>query len=293
MSKQDKNAAFAFVKYSELRFLQELQKGDMYFNTIQYFAKAEESDGIGDRYENVYKQTFGATAQTNLRKEFHNSTIKMIRLPDGKYRSTYINDDFYANFFCLYSIMGNLDFDGHKDFLLSAEMKQTYDHFLLILNPKEFLNRVKTVLEGKVKQPHYAFIKYSDIDSRSGKKEYFEKPLRYSYQNEFRIAFQNTQEKAEVISIGSIEDISIILSVDECNRITLHKNKNDLLERIDKIRERHLMDCVTKHFNYEDLKNKIGRELDDESLSTLENAERELLTAQRDFYKFYDSLRIS
>ncbi|WP_188748605.1 hypothetical protein [Parapedobacter defluvii] len=227
-----------------------------------------------------------------MRKESHDSSIRMEGQPDGNFRSTYVNNEHYVNIFCLYSVVDDFNFENQKDVWLSAKMQGRYRHFLLIVNPKEFLNRVRAVLDTMYKNTHYDKIKYCDIENRLGRKNCFEKPLKLSYQNEYRIAFQNTRENEEIINIGSIEDISIIMSVEECNRITLHQNQVTLLERLDKIRETHFSDCIKTHLLYEDLLRKAESNPNVENLSLLRDAKDALLAAQKNFYEFCASIRI-
>lgn len=291
---KDKNdkTVFAFIKYGELEHLQSLQKGLMYFNTVNFFAKYDESNGIGDRFENIYKITVGKGAKFDLRQERHASTVTMYRLPNGEYLSLYKNDDFFANYFCLYSVVESFDFECQKTMLFNEVMK-SYDHLLLIFRPHEFLNRVQLGLQkAKVSKPQMDFITYTDIHYKKERKSYFEKPIKYSYQNEFRIGFLNTEEKTENIDIGDICDISVISTVDELKQITFFKNNEDLLDRLEEKRERLFDEWLAKNLRFEHIEKATIGKRDGESMLKYQNAKNDVLRCQNRYLDFIANLMI-
>lgn len=286
----DNELIITFIKYGLKVHLESLQKGFMFCNTIQYFSKCEEHNGIGDKYENVYQQLLGTGNNYALPLKPFSSSIKIIKYPDGSYKSTFINDDFYANFFCLYSLTSKDDFEVQKDFLLSKEMK-AYNHLLVIFKPSEFLKRVNLALEKQVKNPHLNFVKYTDLNNLNGEKTYFEKPLKYSYQKEFRIAFINDKEESKTIDIGNIEDLSVILSVQECKTIKVFKKDKDLEAHIEKKSDGLYNDYSNKYELYQSLIKQTANRTDAKSLFDLAKAKNELEKAKEEYKAFINNIR--
>jgi hypothetical protein len=280
----------AFIKYGLKEHLESLQKGFMFCNTIHYFSKCEEHNGIGDRYENVYQQLLGKGNEYPIPFETFNSSVKIIKYPDGSYKSNFINDDFNANFFCLYSLTTKNDFEVQKDLLLTKEMIP-YNHMLIISNPSEFLKRVRLALERQVENPHLNFVKYKDLDNLNGKKSYFEKPIKYSYQKEFRIAFINDKEETKTINIGNIEDISIILSVQECKTVKLFKKNENQIEYIDNRRNELFNEYTNKYELYQLLLKNNTIQTYKHSFFDLTKAKNVMKKAEEEYMAFVSNLK--
>lgn len=235
----------AFVKYGTEEHMKELQEGKLFFNTLQYFAGCDASIGRGDEFENVYKQTIGPSAVMDFTSELHHVDIKMIRLANGDYISRYVNTEFYANLFCLYTVVSEKDLEDQQC-SLSKEMIGFGSHMLMIINPHEFLKRVRESIEPHVKNLHISPVTYINIKTLNGRKDYFKKPLRYSYQKEYRIAYQNEKEQVSFYNICSIEDISVLMPADKCKSIRFFKKQDDLLQNMQSIFDRHLEEYETK-----------------------------------------------
>jgi hypothetical protein len=288
----DKNGKmiFAFVKYSELEYLKSFQKGEMFCNTVNNFAKIDEKNGIGDKLENIYKITKGKGAIFDLTKERHNATVTMNKQQDGDFLCYYKNDGFFANYFCLYSVFGSQELENQTKKLINGEMKD-YNHLLLILKPKEFLNRVRVGLEkANVFKPQMAFITYSKIGEVTGIKTYYEKPERYTYQNEFRIGFLNNEEKTERVDIGDLSDITRIFSKEEVQKVSFEKNDENLIVRLEEISERHIKELELKNSTYQFLKKEAIFKYDSESIIQFKKAKLEVTASQKSYYEFLSNI---
>ena len=120
-----------FIKYGELEHLQSLQMGNLYCNSIQYFAKCDECNGIGDKYETITKQTFGKTATLNINEGDLNRHLIIERDPCGNNKNLLFDKEFYANLFCLYSVNSKVDGFEYK-LNLPLDMAKVYSHMLII-----------------------------------------------------------------------------------------------------------------------------------------------------------------
>ena len=98
-------------------------------------------------------------------------------------------------------------------------MAKIYCHTLIIPDVVVFVQRVlkrRTDLKLEYKM---GLIEYVDFLNFEGRKTYFQKPLKYRNQSEYRIMIKNTVEQLLIINIGSIKDISEIYAVEEVKRI--------------------------------------------------------------------------
>lgn len=217
----EERQVFGFIKYHPLEYLIELQNGLLYCNPIQEFAKLAPIDGRGDKYEYVVKQTFGESAILELANGDLNIThIEGIRVKPYYCIYNYYNKNFFANLFCLYALTPKQKSSIHK-YELSDQIRAMGDYTMIINHPIEFLNRVKNALEKENILYHMDFIEYMDLYNLEGKKSYFQKPLRYSYQEEFRIMIKNDCEKVFKLDIGSIRDISAIYPTEHLKRVKI------------------------------------------------------------------------
>jgi hypothetical protein len=221
----DQTAIRALLKFGTHDHIKQLQAGTLYFNTIQYFAGCDSSNGRGDKFETIYRQEENQAVTLNLAKEFHNTNVTAYRKPNyGGYISHFENADFYANLYCLFGIYTANPFN-EEQIVIPERMRAFGDYFLLITDPREFLRRVIENIADRVSNFHYGNVNYIDTVNLNGWKNYFEKPKSYSYQSEFRLAYQNTSEKPEIFNIGSFNDISVILKSTECVKISFIKSE--------------------------------------------------------------------
>lgn len=219
---EDGTLMLGFIKYGQLEHLKSLQSGSLYCNTIQYFANCDEATGIGDKYETITKQTFGPSLILDLANgDLNNNHALIILNPNGDNQHLYSNTEFYANLFCLYSV--NSKVDGHEYKIeLPESMSKTYAHMLIIRDTVEFVKRVIRRLQELKLQYQFGLIEYKDLSDFSGRKTYFQKPLRYKNQSEYRIMIKNTMECPMIIDIGSIHDISEIYTTEQVKRVKVY-----------------------------------------------------------------------
>lgn len=231
----------AFVKYGTEEHMRRLQQGELFFNTLQYFTGCDPSLGRGDAFENVYKQTIGPGIVMNLQEELHHTKIDIVRLPNGQYISKFINTEFFANYFCLYTVVSEQDLQDQVH-NLSTEMVGFGEYMLIIFFPGEFMRRAEELIKPQVDRYHAGGIQYVNIGELNGRKDYFKKPLRYSYQKEYRFAFKNGKEEARTFNIGSIEDISVLMPSSKCKGVQFILKQSDLQTRVKSLLDRHVKD---------------------------------------------------
>lgn len=209
----------AFLKYSKLEYLQQIQRGKLYCNPIQYFANCNPKNGVGDQYENIVKQTFEKSAVLEMFKGDHLIThINIMKHSEDYCQATYTNENFKANLFCLFTLDFK-NFESDTVVTLPTELKMMGSH-ALIIDSIQFIERCKKALIDRNLEFAMNKVNYIDFKDFHGRKSYFDKPIEYSYQNEYRIMIKNTIEAPFTLDIGSIEDISMIIPA-SCKTVRL------------------------------------------------------------------------
>jgi len=83
------------------------------------------------------------------------------------------------------------------------------DTFVLILNPIEFLNRVKRAASQREIEIHHKLVEYVDREKYNGPMGPFRKFKEFFYQNEFRILVSPPESQCPyILNIGDISDIT-------------------------------------------------------------------------------------
>lgn len=90
---------------------------------------------------------------------------------------------------------------------------------MVIFNPKEFLSRIDRAMKHINLKYSWNLVQYYDEKTHNGDLGVYHKPLKFKHQNEFRIFVEYNHESPLVLNIGSIEDISEILEIEEFERV--------------------------------------------------------------------------
>ena len=88
--------------------------------------------------------------------------------------------------------------------------------FVLILNPKIFISKVAKVLTDLGRSPKGCIVNYYPSDSILKENlTDFDKKEKYSYQNEYRLLYHDSNPRMQIIKVGSLSDI--IFEMDQYN----------------------------------------------------------------------------
>ena len=205
--KKTEYGVFALLKIGKKEHIESFQKGEMYFNTLQYFRYLEEeqSNCQGDKYEG-YSELFQPDMGT---LEINGKEIKDISGPI----MISLGLENQKNIFCMYSII----FEKEKREVLKINPKNFSfgEYSLIVRDVDEFLRRVCRACDGR--ELEYGFVEYVDINKFHGQYGPFKKPKKYSYQNELRFVLKNSSLKPFILKIGDISDITVIIKTSELN----------------------------------------------------------------------------
>lgn len=232
-------------KVANLDRLQALQRGLLYMNSVDYFAKFEGEAAAAlrrDELENVYLKLSsgvrnGVVSELVLQVEGNDEivlnpeAIMTLHLPRPETVMVY----------CFGSVS-----EGHDGKIwgldngtlqFSERFREFGTHVLRITNHAEFFRRLSQAIEA---HPHlynspffessYGQVDYIDFSDYSGPIGLFRKPIEYAWQREYRLCFGAEPEAlndrgALELNIGDLSDITQITTVESftSNPITVIK----------------------------------------------------------------------
>ena len=181
--------------------MEEFRKGVLYMNTLKYFKELEgkcELRSDKDEGLTAVYQAKGAmlSRQNSDGKYVHIGTITN----QLKYREKYSVNE---NIFCMYA----LQVQPKKQNIDKRNLK--FGNILVsILDPVEFLARVKLAAEQEGIRVFHKLVEYVDREKHNGSVGPFRKYSEFSYQNEFRILICQESPGPYKLSIGDISDIT-------------------------------------------------------------------------------------
>lgn len=201
------------IKIGERKYMEDFfRNGTIYMNPLSYYREVENNTAVGDKDEGLF--AFGQPEHCRLEITPHGyegaptifsgadfaSPIRM--------RMDFIKDTPVYCMFVPDQIKG-------KYFIIDSRMWEFGDTIVYISNGKEFLRRVlQSVQDHKIPWFESRGIEYVDKHSYTGEMGIFRKFKEYEYQREVRFAVLGSKGPLS-FSIGSIEDIAIILDRNE------------------------------------------------------------------------------
>lgn len=215
---------YIFFKFGPLDRLEQLHKtGYIYMKNLKYFVDLEKQTlikGKGDKFE---ARMFQAS---NLKIYDYETNNLLITCTDTTITD---KDELYKPVFCITAknILENITEFNYPHFesnlffdhrMIEDFCKNTIEPYVLVItNVNEFLKRITTKIQEQNLNLRYNLVTYQDttiFHQCKHKIEYnnsFNKDEMFSYQSEFRFIIDEKVDDYYDFSIGSIEDISIIL----------------------------------------------------------------------------------
>lgn len=208
-----KNVMVKMQRYEYMRRF--LLYGEMYMNTLQTFAKMDECDGIGDKFENSisymnYKPIHAIFKLSNEKElKLHPTFIKVREFVDTNIGNIYSMALVDCN---IQTIENQLKFSIQSTDRINS-IGNDYDSIVVISNPTEFISRCKKIIQSMGYKLYYDSVKYFSDKEFNKKIEItpFMKRDRYKSQNEFRLFVDFNSNEPQTIKIGNISDIAFLI----------------------------------------------------------------------------------
>lgn len=196
------------AKLGEYSYMKRLIScGEIYMTPIAKFRSMEETDGIGDKYENSVSYSSPKSPTITIKFPWGEE----LQL-DKKSRVTYgeISEE-PGLIYCLTSISPKM-----IGTITALEEIQKigvgYDTMILFKDTPEFLRRIEQKLKEFGYEMYYGFVEYySETNAIHKELTPFHKRERFSYQHEYRIYIECNNQNPLTIHIGNLEDIAYLI----------------------------------------------------------------------------------
>ena len=207
-----------YIKFGEKEHLEKMRtEGLFYCNTITFFSNLED-EHRGDPFESVIKLDYKEKVIIQL-KPADDPTAEWKKLNASKVHYKEYYEEPLGNIFCFSAF--KITPKKEVSILPFDKKILNFKYGLLILRQDIFIERLNDALAKLDFKTCLKPVEYLDLSKYSGKKNLFQKNLKYSWQEEFRLILYTNKYKRNdpfEFSIGNIEDISEI--------IDLNKTKN-------------------------------------------------------------------
>lgn len=208
------------VKFGDEDHLVSLQKGELYFNTVDYFKKVDaKTPGRFDKQENI--NIFMPKAKINvypshakMQNSIYSDIVYDVGINTGK-------SNIFTHIWCCYAvIIDELDIGGN---IFPPEMYNEFSDYMLIIHKVDaFYARIKQAcikhqidIEGRL-------VEYRDNLQYQENMNVFTKLNIYEKQNEYRFAIKQINLEPCSLEIGSIADISVLTHKEQiANKVEL------------------------------------------------------------------------
>jgi hypothetical protein len=188
----------------EKKHLEMLRHGLLYMNPLNYFRLSEGDAARGDNREGddyiLQPQHARVLIDTKVPGIGQISATPgdlagPVRIARDRTRS--------CNLFCLFAITSPLE---HPTF--PPRYCWPGDYFVLFAHTQEFLSRVVSSAQGRGLQSECGLVEYYDESRYSGQLGRFQKPIRFSYQSEYRIAMEPGSIEAIQLQVPDLSNIT-------------------------------------------------------------------------------------
>ena len=219
-----------FIKFGKEIYINELiNHGIVYFNPLSFFKKIEDDEVRSDNLEGAVR-----IEQVKDIKVYHEGKFIAQQLPGSKAQLYFHDPKIKGKVFSLYSILND---HLAQDFTFDIRLSKFGDKLLLITHTKKFLDRIIKQIKINNLKFNLGYVSYYDKSIYSGNLDPFQKPDTFSYQYEFRVFIESSDDFPLKLEIGSIKDISQILDVSKLHSIKLVSGSSLTEEQLREIKK--------------------------------------------------------
>jgi hypothetical protein len=204
------NELFCLIKFAEKEFADKLlKKGEVYFSLPSHYKKLKEQER-GDNNEGA--EWIDNALLTNL-KVNHPTLGTFEFKPLSNVPSRIVQYNNYYLSFSLYAVTPSL-FIKDNTHKIASNMRGFGDTAIIINEPFVFLEAIIAELNAKKLRYEMNTIVYKDLTNGKVKLTPFIKKQEHQHQHEFIIIIENIDNIPKLITIGSIEKYSKLVSTE-------------------------------------------------------------------------------
>ena len=251
------STAWVLFKVSSYERLVQMQRGLLYFNSLEFFSRLEEATPNplrNDQTEAVYERFCAGQHGRYLGK-------LLLEIGEGDERKTFdagdeavltvgVPNPSNVMVFCMSALAddesGKMPNEVNGQLFFDPRLRQFGEHLLVVTSGAEFFRRINRAIAetdglygGDYFQGGAGLVQYVDIENHSGHVGLFRKDLVYEWQREYRIALgakgEVLNEKGALeLRIGDISDISEIMEIKPLidNPVTVRRERGRIVEGV-------------------------------------------------------------
>lgn len=204
---------YTLVKFGAREHMEALHRtGRLYMRTLRYFLGIEDQGVRGDRHEGVAMMYQPDQIQLQ---------IGDLKLDSADMRGPVLVSYHAALDLHVYSMFAVTEkiveamFHGEKP--IDERCLAFGEYAVMLTNTAEFLARVMKASETAGVSIARSLVHYLDPATHHGKVSPFNKIAAYSWQSEFRIVVEPSDDDIFYLDLGSLEDISVLVRSEEVN----------------------------------------------------------------------------
>ena len=199
------------LKFGKIEHLTELLNvGHVYIKPGDFF-KQNIDHGRFDKTEGRQRLQNLKDSYFELRPKGE-SQWRRLNFQKGKFENWFKISEYFI--YSLYYISED-ETKENPYFQIPETMKQMGDSYLVINNPKQFMDRIEKRLEKTGFEFNYGIVNYYDETQDQKNLTLFHKPKSFEYQNEFRILLKSNLTVPIEFDIGNLTDIAEIIGIND------------------------------------------------------------------------------
>lgn len=223
------NRLITFIKAIDKDYFDNfLNNGEICMNTLKWFREYENVDSnIGDKFEgsivscgNNFLVKFADVGKENWTMLGKGENLRVT------------NRENDANLFCLFTIYSNNIIPHSKELIIPKKYVEEFSHhrFVIFTEPNEFIKRMNQAFLKIGKSMKKGVVEYYKLDDNLKLNlTNFHKPDHLSYQQEYRILFEDQNAKMQILNLGSLEDICIEIDLNQKYKIEMYEDDQFLI----------------------------------------------------------------
>ena len=208
----------ALMKFGAAEHMAELLRhGHLYMQPIPFFKALESDVARGDQHEGLSycRQADSTRLEVRQGDEWVSvgGIVGQLLFRDQRAEG--------GNIYCMFALRGShaeAFFDGHCARPVDVDSLPFGDAVVVFTNGDEFMRRVRTAAELEGLELSYSLVEYVDRETYSGPMGPFRKFSIFSQQSEFRILAKPERLPAQILRVGSLEDIATVCPCTELNQ---------------------------------------------------------------------------